>query len=896
MAEIAVNLLAKNLKELLSSKIDLILEEKDQIQILYEDLQLLRANLNDLQVKFFDQEQVKNLEARIRDLAYEADNTIDSFLVNILSRKNTIDWSIDWDLPTLEEIMMDDLEEEIKKDRSLKPEIQHDHSLNLEHVKEEIEAIKTEMMGIYDIGLEAILQVGSCSSSGGSDSSNTNTNTNTKTWGVGEEEIMVGFEDEAMSLKEQLTGGPKELQVISIVGMAGQGKTTLATKLYNDPLVVYYFYIRAWTSVSQEYRKRDLLTRLLSCVMKHTNGIDQMGDEKLCVKLYQSLKGQRYFIVMDDIWDTKAWVDLKNYFPNDKNGSRIMFTSRHEEVALQAKPNSPTLSLRFLTHNESWDLFQHKVFGKRENCPVQLMEIGKQIVKKCHGLPLAIVVVAGIFTNEDNSPGRWKQVGETLNSNLAVDPQLWMKTLALSYNHLPHHLKLCFLYFGTFPEDYEIRVQKLIRLWIAEGFIIKTSEKSLEDVGNEYLMDLLSRNLLLVSRRGYDGEIKACGIHDLLREFCIKQGTEEFFLQRISGYQRISGSITSGLRPRSLLCFNSGCAGSWYPRFLSLSFKLLKVLDISCIQIFKYPSEVELLVLLRYLALEIHFNKYPGTSWGQESTLNFLPPSISKLVNLETFILSTSCPLVKLPDSLCNMVNLRHLCVSGGGKYNIEESNSSLSFVNLRTLSWLELNQYDSYCFVNIPNLKKLGLCGRMLRGKSLMFPDLHVLKHLQELKLWNTGIFTWGAHILERTKLPPTLRKLTLKKTCLKWDEMSTLGKSLPKLEGLKLLYRACRGKRWETSDGEFPQLKFLKLRSVEFDQWEVSRNHFPKLQRLVLIQCNGLKKIPYEMGDIPTLQMIEVHWCHPSLANSAKEIKDKQKRMGNNWLQMIESNNDVL
>ncbi|THF93856.1 hypothetical protein TEA_011632 [Camellia sinensis var. sinensis] len=178
----------------------------------------------------------------------------------------------------------------------------------------------------------------------------------------------------------------------------------------------------------------------------------------------------------------------------------------------------------------------------------------------------------------------------------------------------------------------------------------------------------------------------------------------------------------------------------------------------------------------------------------------------------------------------------------------------------------------------------------------SLMFPDLHFLNHLQELKLWIEGIFTWGTQILERTKLPLTLRKLPLKNTCLKWDELSTLGKSLPNLEGLKLLYRACRGKRWETSDGEFPRLKFLKLRSVELDQWEVSSNHFPKLQRLVLIQCNGLKKIPYEMGDIPTLQMIEVHWCHPSLANSAKEIKEEQESMGNNLLQMIESNNVVL
>ncbi|KAL7181139.1 hypothetical protein ACSBR1_040077 [Camellia fascicularis] len=853
MAEIAVNLLAKKLKELLSSKIGWILE--CLIISLSVELQLLRTNLNDLQVKFFEHEQVKNLEARIRDLAYEAENTIDSFLVNM------------------------------KKMKMMKYIWTKEISLYLDHVKEEIEAIKTEMMGIYDMGLEAILQVGSCSSSGDSDSSKSNT----KTWGVGEEEIMVGFEDEAMSLKEQLAGGPKQLQVISIVGMAGQGKTTLATKLYNDPLVVYHFYVRAWTSVSQEYRKRDLLIRLLSCVMKHTNGIDQMSDEKLCEKLYKSLKGRTYFIVMDDIWDTKAWVDLKICFPNDNNGSRIMFTSRHEDVALQAKTSSPPLSLRFLTHNESWDLFQHKVFGKRENCPPELMEIGKQIANKCQGLPLAIVLVAGIFTNEEKSQGRWKQVGETLNSNLAADPQLWMKTLELSYNHLPDHLKPCLLYFGAFPEDYQIRVEKLIWLWVAEGFITKTSEKRLEDVAKEYLMDLIGRSLLLVSKRGYDGEIKACGIHDLLREFCIKQGEGDFFLQRFLGYQRISVSTTSGRNIRSVLFFNSGCAGSWYPRFLSPSFKLLKVLDTSFIQILKYPIEVEQLVLLRYLTLDIVDYDGLGNPF-------ILPPSISNLCYLETLILHTSHNSVDLPCNVWTMENMRHLCVSGNGKFRLPYLtllDNRPMYDNLQTLSWVFYREVFS---VRTPNLKKLGLCGRMVHEKSLMFPDLHFLDHLQELKLWNEGVFNRNPHVLGRVKLPLNLTKLTLKNTYLNWDEMSTLGKSLPNLEGLKLLNRACIGKCWETSDGEFPRLKFLKLKHVLVDQLEVSSNHFPVLQRLVLIQCNGLKKIPSEMGDITTLQMIEVHWCHPSLANSAKEIKEEQESIGNNWLQMIESNNNVL
>ncbi|XP_057493132.1 putative late blight resistance protein homolog R1A-3 isoform X1 [Actinidia eriantha] len=237
---------------------------------------------------------------------------------------------------------------------------------------------------------------------------------------TGEEETIVGFEDEVMIIKEQLTGLPKQLDVISIVGMPGLGKTTLAIKVYNDPLVAYHFHIRAWITISQQYVKRDLLCGLLSSVLHHRNGVDQMSDEELAQRLYKSLKARRYFIVMDDIWDSRVWFDLKTCFPNDNNGSRIMFTGRNEDVASLAKSSRPPLSLRFLTDDESWVLFQQKVF-RRETCPPQLTEIGKHIAKKCQGVPLAIVVVAGILTNEEKSPDQWEKVGKTLNSQIDVE-------------------------------------------------------------------------------------------------------------------------------------------------------------------------------------------------------------------------------------------------------------------------------------------------------------------------------------------------------------------------------------------------------------------------------------------------------------------------------------------
>ncbi|XP_057493047.1 putative late blight resistance protein homolog R1B-16 isoform X2 [Actinidia eriantha] len=622
---------------------------------------------------------------------------------------------------------------------------------------------------------------------------------------IGEEETIVGFEEEVLIIKEQLTGVPKQLDVVSIVGMPGIGKTTLAIKVYNDPLVAYHFHIRAWITISQEYVKRDLLCGLLSSGKHHTNGVDQISDEELAQRLYKSLKGRRYFIVMDDIWDSRVWFDLKACFPNDNNGSRIMFTSRNEDVASLAKSSRPPLSLRFLTDDESWVLFKQKVF-RIETCPPQLTEIGKHIAKKCQGIPLVIVVVAGILTNEEKSPDQWEKVGKTLNSHMTADPQIWLKTLALSYNHLPHHLKPCFLYFGVFPEDCQVPVWELIWLWVAEGFIRETGEKSFEDVAEEYLTELIGRSLILVSRRRYDGGVKACGIHDLLRDFCIKQAEKECFLQRISGELPVS-----------------------------------------------YFAQPEDLVIVH-----------------SPSTLN---------TSIFGFAIHSGCTKSELADldyPWCEFVRVLRT------SYGMISSNRSKieKLVHLRDF------------LAGTPNIRKLGIEGHVVKNGLFTFPDTDFLNHLQELKLWRRGYGSWPIR-LDGARFPTNLKKLTLMESRVKWNEMSTLGKSLPNLEVLKLLQFACVGKCWKTSDGDFPQLKFLKLVIIPIEEWQVSSNPFPRLQRLVLVGCRELQSIPSEIGEVSTLQMIEVRYCNTSIANSARKIKEEQVSMGNNWLQIVESGN---
>ncbi|KAL8108189.1 putative late blight resistance protein homolog R1A-3 [Apium graveolens] len=706
-----------------------------------------------------------------------------------------------------------------------------------------------------------------------------------------EEEVFIGFHEEVNILLQQLACiTKKQLEVISIVGMAGNGKTTLARRLYNDPYVVSYFYLRAWVTCSQVYRKRDSLLSILKSVVEITDDeVCSMNDNMLAHALYRALKGKRYLIVIDDIWTNEAWDDLQRSFPNDNIGSRIMLTTRLNDVALHAQPDRNPFCLRFLTEKESFDLLKRKAFVT-EHFFDDLSLIGKSIARKCRGLPLTVVVIAGLLKHKLMTDW-WAQVEESVSSYIITDENQYMDTLALSYNHLPQHLRPCFLSFGAFPEGQDIPVCKLIRIWIAEGFMTPDgTRKSLEDVAEDYLMDLVSRSLIIAGKKGTNGAIKTCRIHDLLRDLCFRKA-EDNFLPNIYNYNRHSHSLTNPLTGSQLLLspnvltvpskcssYSSGFFQSFF-KDSSIGMetsKFIRVLDISSLELSVIPSELLQLVYLRYLEIRLRSSN--------------LPETIYQLTELQTLIVSSKMNIV-VPETTWKLLKLRHLCIKTGENL-VNFCNEESSFLdNLQTMSLVSPTRLSPLILARTRNLRKLGLCGPLTtKSGELKLPELGLLMHLRILKLLNTDALCKAGKLSDSIMFPETLKSLTMSNTYLHWKE-AWVFEMLPNLEVLKLKFHAFVGKDWETSPQALTHLKFLKLDELDFENWASFRNHFPVLQRLQVLRCPYLLEIPEDFGNICTLEWIELSGCSDAATNSAREIQKEQENNGNDWLKILVS-----
>ncbi|XP_019175691.1 PREDICTED: putative late blight resistance protein homolog R1A-3 isoform X3 [Ipomoea nil] len=396
--------------------------------------------------------------------------------------------------------------------------------------------------------------------------------------------------------------------------------------------------------------------------------------------------------------------------------------------------------------------------------------------------------------------------------------------------------------------------------------------KSIEEIAEEYLCDLIKRRLVQIHKRSLDRKIKSCMLHDSL-EFCLRKAIDEDilmvseaednkFLEERRWVSREVGcwSITnSSLKTRSLFYFDENLylAKCWS---LFSSLKLLRVLDLSFIKYWHgMPSEIVNLVHLRYLAL---------TTIG--SVCN---SQLFKLQNLQTLILSawTKEYQLQLPCDVLDLPWLRHVRFDKGSSSYLP----NLVQENLQTLSWFKVTGRDSRTtnFTKVPNLKELGI---YIEGEVLpnALDSLAQLCQLEKLKVKMGRV--------ERFNLPnffpSNLKQLTLSNTYLSWEDMDVIGK-LPNLELLKLKDFAFCGPEWTPKDGEFLQLRFFLIERSDLEHWNATANHFPVLECLILRYCLDLEKLPNNFVEVYTLRLIELDNCCCSLVTSAMEIQKSQQ-----------------
>ncbi|KAF8394052.1 hypothetical protein HHK36_020254 [Tetracentron sinense] len=890
MAESVISFFVNRLGDLLIQETILLHEVHEQLEQLQTDMRGMQSFLKAADASAYQgDEQVRNLVNEIKGIAYDSEDVVDTFIFQVASRGR---YGV------------------LKRYASI-----FNEWIDLYKTGRKIQAIQKRIHAITNRW--KTFNIKNIDEGEGTSSANQKQQQLRRTYPHAEEEDAISLEKDMEALVAQLITAEERRRVISIVGMGGLGKTTLATKLYNHNPVKLHFDCRAWVFISQQCQKKDVLQAILKRVSAPTKKeMERMNEDDLVEKLYEVLKEKRYLVVLDDIWSSETWDLLKFAFPNGKVGSKIMITTRNKEVALHADPFSLPHEPRCLTDEESWVLLCKKAFPKDvvargDFLDADMERLGWKMMKKCGGLPLAVVVLGGLLATK-KSLYEWEKVSKNFNIHLSegqLQQQGVMGILALSYHDLPYYLKPCFLYLGLFPEDFEISTSQLIRLWVAEGFVTLQDEGegegTMEDLAEKWLEELIFRCMVQVGRRGSNERVKTFRIHDLMRDLCIKEARVDSFLEILhdGGHMEVADSFSNSVAKarrcaihfednmnvpwdqrsshlRSILFFktvvNEINIGFGKRQMISIcnKFKLLRVLDLGGdIPFRRLDREIGSLIHLRFLGLRDSFELE-------------LPSSLGNLRGLQTLDFKLYDPplgvrpVCKVPNVICKMKQLRHLYLNpflDSGHMRLDTLSNLQTLYDIWAGSWIEK---DLSKLINIRKLKiwfterkqvETVLESLILGLKSLSFifsnefssdktfPDLKPIcrcNGLSKLRLYGRI----ENLVPENNPFPLNLTKLRLNDSQLEQDPMAIL-ENLPRLKILLLGSNSFIGKEMVCSTRGFPQLELLMLSVLEeLEEWRVEEGAMPSLRHLNIRYCQKLRMVPEGLRFVSTLLELKI------------------------------------
>ncbi|KAK9667061.1 hypothetical protein RND81_14G229700 [Saponaria officinalis] len=682
-------------------------------------------------------------------------------------------------------------------------------------------------------------------------------------------EEVVGREGDVDKVVHMLldSGSRESISFLSIVGVGGLGKTTLAQLVFNDERIKSEFPLRLWTCVSDEnandFDVKKILTYILESVSNDKH--DGFAMDMVQRKLGGLLGGKKYIIVLDDVWneDRDKWLGLRKFLMMGGIGSRVLVTTRSKRTAIVVD-DEHKYELEGLSPENSWHLFEMTAFGEKGKGThdvnfSELVKLGKQIVEKCFNVPLAIRVVGTLLYGQDIR--KWRSFQECGLAKLNNGENKIMSILKLSYDNLESPLKACFTYCSLFPKDFKIKKENLIRLWISQGYIVPFDVgQSLEDAADEYFSILLRRCFFQGVETNEFGGVKSFRIHDLIHDVALKVARNDVVTLN---------SIISNLGDDVHHVFHLGSKfkGGFFPKCKIRSYvrdgfeinfpvvklvencNFLRTLDLHDLDIQALPDSIGKLLHLRYLDLSIN------------RRLLRLPNSITKLYNLQTLDLYGCSKLEELPKDLAKLVNLRYLDISWCiGLSHMPSGLNKLSCLCVLTdfmvgegdSGGLEILQALTNLRGNIQiRISKNFRCAK----KSSEFKEGYLIKmkHLETLAV-KLGVTKNNETLLEKLKPPSSVKALELvyyNATTLpaKWwrgeDNLATL---LPNLVCLYLFN--CYNLLCLPSLSKLLHLKSLSLeRLPKLEYIEDTSNEafaftfFPSLEYLKLVRMYNLK-----------------------------------------------------
>ncbi|XP_031282927.1 putative disease resistance protein RGA3 [Pistacia vera] len=475
---------------------------------------------------------------------------------------------------------------------------------------------------------------------------------------IDESEICGRVEDRGALVSKLLSEGcvDNDLHIISIVGMGGIGKTTLAQVAYNDDEVMKNFNKRIWVCVSDPFDEYRIAKAIIEGLEGNASNLVEFNS--LMLKIHESIKGKKFLLVLDDVWteDYNKWEPFYHCLKHGFHGSKILITTRKETVACMMK-SIDIINIKTMSEEESWVLFKRLAFFRRSpNECEPLEDIGRKITSKCKGLPLAAKTM-GSFLHFKRTREEWQYILDSEIWKLEEFEKGLLPPFLLSYNDLPSPIRRCFSFCAIFPNDYIIEKDVLIKLWMAQGYLGFGKDKELEIIGHDYFNNLATRSFFQEFVKDLDENIIQCKMHDIVHDFAQFLNRNECFNVEIHGNEESLINYFDQEKVRHLMLTVSKEAS--LPISIC-SIKRLRSLVISCGDFsYSLPNDILSKLLFGELTcLRALCFDFPI------SPMSEIPKEIGKLIHLRYLKLKGCTGLEQLPETLCGLYNLQNLDLS----------------------------------------------------------------------------------------------------------------------------------------------------------------------------------------------------------------------------------------